>query len=384
MSDDQIKPPKTVKTYTINAAAGTVESNGAADHKRAMEALKMMQLLIKEQNQGGGRRVVNPDNTPTPEPDPMQPASPQPVRVVSKYTLKETLKKFGSMKKLDAKTLESYQTTVDEFDKFLKTQKRLHQIDVDHVVNFREHLGEHVGNAPRTIDKKVGTLKAIFNFAIEQRYVSHNPAAIKNLLSKKQKNSGGYAVFEAAEIARIYKSQAFIDELQKDPDFYYCCLLALLTGLRHDEATQLLREQIQITKSGIYFVRIRQGKTNAAARSVPLPDDFMQHGFLAFINTKQPGDKIFKYVPGNALGKKFKRLIDKVGITRQKVVFHSLRKFLNNQLMHNKMPIEARSQMLGHELDTVNVAVYSTDYNVDELHLLTANTIAEIIPLTPI
>lgn len=386
MSDDQIKPPKDVKTYKINAATGEIQSTGAADHKRAMEALKAMQDLLKAQGQeqGQGRRVIDKEDEPKQEPDPLQLPPAQVVRVVSKYTLKETLKKFGNMKNLDETTLESYNATVDEFEKFLKTTKRLHQIDIDHIINFREHLAEHVGNKPRTIDKKIGTLKAIYNFAMEQKYVSHNPAAIKNLLTKRQKNSGGFAVFEAAEIARIFRSQAFIDELQKDPDFYYCSLLALLTGLRHDEATQLLREQIQTTKSGLHFVRVREGKTNAAARSVPLPDEFLNHGFLAFINTKQPNEKIFKYAPGNALGKKFTRLIAKVGITRDKLVFHSVRKFLNNQLMHNKMPIEARSQMLGHELETVNVAVYSTDYNVDELHLLTVNTIAEIISLTPI
>lgn len=382
MSDDQIEPPKLLKKYEINAATGEIKANGAADHKRAMEALKVMQDLLK--TQGQGRRVVDPDNSQPPPADPLQPVPAQVARVVSKYTLKETLVKFGKMKKLDETTLESYNTTVDEFEQFLKTTKRLHQIDIDHITNFREHLAEHVGNKPRTIDKKIGTLKAIFNFAMEQKYVSHNPAAIKNLLTKRQKNSGGFAVFEAAEIARIFRSQAFIDELQKDPDFYYCSLLALLTGLRHDEATQLLREQIQTTKSGLHFVRLRDGKTNAAARSVPLPDEFMNHGFLAFINTKQPHEKIFKYAPGNALGKKFTRLIAKVGITRDKLVFHSVRKFLNNQLMHNKMPIEARCQMLGHEMENVNVSVYSTDYNIDELHLLTANTIVEIIPLTPI
>lgn len=207
MSDDQIEPPKILKKYEINAATGEIKANGAADHKRAMEALKVMQDLLKVQGQG--RRVINREDEPTQEPDPLQPPPAQLPRFVSKYTLSETLKKYAAMKKIEEKSVEGYATTVRDFEAWLKTPKRLHQITVDHITEYREHLAIVVKNEPRTIDKKIDTFRAIFNFAMDQRYAMHNPAAIKNLLTKRQKNSGGFDMFESHEIEQIFKSQLF-------------------------------------------------------------------------------------------------------------------------------------------------------------------------------
>lgn len=385
MSDEKITIPNDLKKYELDAATGKAIAVDADDHKRMMEAMAALAELTKEQTKLAktGRRTLKPAQNDSESSD-IDEAIPKPTRQVSKYTLSETLQKFALMKKIELKTVESYKTTVSEFEKFLKVPMRLHQIDVDHVVRYREMLATDKGNSARTIDKKVGTLKALFNFALEQRYAAHNPAAVKNLLSKRQKNSDGFAIFEAIEIERIFKSEVFTDEREKDPDFYWCTLLALLSGMRHDEATQLLREQIQQTESGIYYVSIREGKTNAAQRHVPLPQSFMDHGFLEFINTKEPQEQIFKYTKGNALGKKFSRTIAACKVNREKLVFHSLRKFLNNALSHNKMPIEARCQFVGHEFDNVNVSTYSNKFNVDELHLLSSLTLDQVMKLTPI
>lgn len=386
MSDEKITPPANIKKYELDASTGKAIAVDAEDHKRLMEAMAALAALTKEQAKvakQSGRRVVKDDQNDSESSDTDE-AIPKPTRKISKYTLSETLEKFKTMKKIEKDTFESYKTTIQEFEKFLKVRMRLHQIDVDHVVGYREMCASTLGNSPRTIDKKVGTLKALFNFAVDQRYTAHNPAAIKNLLTKRQKNSDGYAIFEAIEIERIFRNQLYKDERQKDPDFYWCTLLALLTGMRHDEATLLLREQIQQTESGIYYVSIRQGKTNAAQRNVPLPQAFMDHGFLEFINTKEAHEQIFKYQKGNALGKKFSRTIAACKVNREKLVFHSLRKFLNNALSHNKMPIEARCQFVGHEFDNVNVSTYSNKFNVDELHLLSSLTLEQVMKLTPI
>jgi hypothetical protein len=93
-------------------------------------------------------------------------------------------------------------------------------------------------------------------------------------------------------------------------------------------------------------------------------------GLQEFINGK---DRIFKYPEklgkgsGNAVGKKFKRHLKEVGVDREKLVFHSLRKFLNDYLMKAGMPYEPRCQMIGHEIDDTNVSTYTGEFSVEEL-----------------
>ena len=70
---------------------------------------------------------------------------------------------------------------------------------------------------------------------------------------------------------------------------------------------------------------------------------------------------------GNAVGKKFARNLESARITRDKLVFHSLRKFVNNELMKNGVSLEQRCQFIGHEIENVNVAVYANKFNVDAL-----------------
>jgi len=67
------------------------------------------------------------------------------------------------------------------------------------------------------------------------------------------------------------------------------------------------------------------------------------------------------------VGKKFARNLESARIDREKLVFHSLRKFVNNELMKNGVSLENRCQFVGHEIENVNVAIYANKINVDEL-----------------
>ena len=84
-------------------------------------------------------------------------------------------------------------------------------------------------------------------------------------------------------------------------------------------------------------------------------------------------DKIFKYVEkegkgtGNAVGKKFARNLESAKIEREKLVFHSLRKFVNNELMKSGVSLENRCQFIGHEIENVNVSIYTNKINIDAL-----------------
>ena len=67
--------------------------------------------------------------------------------------------------------------------------------------------------------------------------------------------------------------------------------------------------------------------------------------------------------------------MDIAGITREKLVFHSLRKFFNNTLKNNKVPKDVRCQLVGHEIaDDTNGLLYEIKYTPDQFYEYIENT----------
>ncbi|MEG1767057.1 MAG: tyrosine-type recombinase/integrase, partial [Comamonas sp.] len=203
----------------------------------------------------------------------------------------------------------------------------------------------------------------------------------------KQRLKGGYAIFEKEEIELFFKSQFFKEQKEKDPDYTNAVILGLFTGCRIGEITNLKKEQFKVSSKGVDYITIRDSKTLAGIREVPL-HPWVFNRIKSFIDGKT--DKIFKYIEkegkgtGNAVGKKFARNIESAGITRDKLVFHSLRKFVNNELLKNKVSLEHRCQLIGHELENVNVSIYTETINIDELAETVFPTFEKIFDLVKI
>lgn len=78
----------------------------------------------------------------------------------------------------------------------------------------------------------------------------------------------------------------------------------------------------------------------------------------------------------------FARNLKLAGVARKKLVFHSLRKYVNNELLQNGVNLEHRCQFVGHEIDNVNVAIYTKTIGVDDLAASvfpTLDMIAELV-----
>jgi integrase len=277
-----------------------------------------------------------------------------------------------SLRKPKPATVSAHKLTVREFSDFFRLKCYISAIMVSDITRYQEFLAGK-GNAPRTIDSKVGYIKSLLNFAIKQGYLlnAKNPAENMALMTKRQKLKGGYLIFEQEEIKQIYTSESFKEEKQNDPDYYYyVVLLGLLTGCRISELTSLERSQFQ-TQDNTYLIRVRDAKTEAGIREVPLPAVIFDDDFSLFLNSKK--GTVFKYAPrdgkgsGNAVGKKFKRQLDELKINRGKLVFHSLRKFANDFFMKNGVEFEPRCQYFGHEIEAVNVATYSKKFSAEDL-----------------
>ena len=338
--------------YELDLSRGILKANDDADHARLMQALQAMQAVQQAQPQ-----ALAPIAAQAPTDDP------------TALKLAELLEKFLLLKKVTQATAIAYKNCIEEISKFLKNPA-ITRITASDVTRYQEFLAEK-GNGVRTIDNKISIVRAVFNFAVKQGYTRNgNPAQNRALLTKKQRLKGGYAIFEKEEIEQFFKSGFFKEQEEKDPDYTTAVLFGLFTGCRIGEITSLKKDNFKKSTTGTNYLVIRDSKTNAGIREVPL-HPYLLERISEFLDKKT--DKIFKYVEkegkgtGNAVGKKFARNLESAKITREKLVFHSLRKFVNNELMKNGVSLENRCQFIGHEIENVNVAIYTNKINVDEL-----------------
>ena len=344
--------------YELDLSRGILKAADDADHARLMQALQAMQAIQQAQPQAPA-----PIAAQAPADDP------------TALKLGELLEKFLSLKQVKQATAISYKNCVDELAKFLKNPP-VTRITASDITRYQEFLakkesGVKKGNSIRTIDNKISIIRAIFNFAMKQSYTRNgNPAENRALLTKKQRLSGGYAIFEKEEIEQFFKSEFFKEQEAKDPDYTTAVLFGLFTGCRIGEITSLKKDSFKKSSAGISYLVIRDSKTQAGIREIPLHPYLIQK-VSDFLEKKT--EKIFKYVEkegkgtGNAVGKKFARNLESAKIVREKLVFHSLRKFVNNELMKNGVSLEQRCQFIGHEIENVNVSIYTNKLDIDTL-----------------
>ena len=340
--------PMTFKKLEIDLGRGIFKSDGEDDHRRMLETLDSLERV----------GVFAPKQIPTnPEP---------PSKKSSGLRLPQLVEKFFLLRKnLKPATALAYKKTANQFAGFIGNPV-LSDIDKSDVTRWQEDLAKF--NSVRTIDNKVGVLSSLFEFAKTQGYYfDDNPAIGRQLLSKKDKVAGGYAIFEMDEIKTIFNPIALKRWRQTDPDFYFSTMLALISGCRISEITSL--EASQIRSKPVPHIKITASKTLAGIRDVPIPQAFFDE-LLEFIPKSGP---IFKYVSrlgkgsGNAVSQKFNRHLIETKTKKPKLVFHSLRKFLNDLCLKSKVNIEPRCQFFGHELENVNVQTYANKFQIEEM-----------------
>lgn len=358
------------RKYELDLSKGILKADDEEDHQRLLEAIE----ALKSTRQHFPAAQPQQEHV---EPSKLIPDDPTALK------LDELLEKFLLLRPIKQGTASHYRNCVAELRQFLKNPPitRIAQSDI---TRYQEHIASN-GNSIRTVDNKIAVIRSLFNFAKKQGYTRYeNPAENRALLSKKEKLKGGYSIFEKEEIEKIFKSEFFKIQKEKDKDYTICLILALATGCRIGEITNLKKEQFKLSESGNNYITIRDSKTLAGIREVPIHPLFYKR-IEPFLTSKK--DKLFKYGEiegrgtGNAVGKKFARHLEKSGITREKLVFHSLRKFVNNELMRNKVSLEHRSQFIGHELENVNIATYTEQLNIDELADVVFPTLEKIFNL---
>ncbi|TDS70817.1 tyrosine-type recombinase/integrase [Comamonas sp. JUb58] len=329
------------KEYKLNVERGVIEADTPEEHQRAMEALKALKELKAMSS--------SPQMTPIEQKE----------DDLLGLTLNELVDNYFKIKShLTLSTKLLYQRAVDDFSKFLKKKNiTINRIQESEVVLFQNHLADKKLH-PRTIDSKIKYLAILFNFAIKQNYYRFkNPFSNKKILTAKENLKNGWEFFEKEEITSFYKSESFKNKKKELPDYYYCLVLALATGLRASEITAVKKDDFKKIND-INYLKLTDSKTSAGIREIPIHSYFYEE-LEQYINSKK--SKVFT-ITSNNLSRYFTRHLEKIGVKRKKLVLHSIRKFVNNELMMNGVNEEYRCQFIGHEITSINTATYTKKY----------------------
>ena len=147
---------------------------------------------------------------------------------------------------------------------------------------------------------------------------------------------------------------------------YWVPLIALFTGMRLSEISNLNKDDFAI-EEGINYLIVREAKTDSGIRKVPIHPKLIEVGLFDYVEKLQPNQQLFEGISSDAYSKHFSRLLDSVGITDKKLVFHSFRHTFTDALRAAKVTEPIIKSLIGHSDGSVT-SQYGSGYPLDVLY----------------
>ena len=235
-----------------------------------------------------------------------------------------------------------------------------------------------------TINKYLLFFSAFLEWAHSEKRAESNP--FKGLALKQSKNRETRQAFKLTDLNKILteleerKDKKAINDYQ-----YWGTMIALYTGARLNEVSSLALEDVKQDDDGIWYFDIndeeecKRLKTKAAKRLVPIHSVLINKGFLSYLGqTKNMnpsnGRLLYEltYSPAKQWGRNLSRWFNErflvsLGIKTNQLVFHSLRHNAISAMAKRNVEVPKIQALVGHEPNTVTMAVYSTGYEIRQL-----------------
>ncbi len=383
--DPAAATPAEIRKYEVQLGRMKITAQNEDDHRRAMEALEALKGLQEWEDEfaGIGEGAPSAAQLAAAKAAAAAPVPAPPVRAAS-LTLPQLLDKFLGLKKGTSQaTVTDYTATTKQFDEYAN-KPMLAQVTDDMVTGYMEWLAVQ-GNSERTIDKKVGTIRALFNFAKKHKlYDGENPAKERNLLTKKQKRDAGSSFYQLDDVKAIYDCDEFRAFKQSEPNFYLMMVGGLMTAARVSALASVQLTDLKESHKGFPYIRIRNDKTAAGKRDVPVPRRYFEQ-LKAFLKANGGGMGIKMRTDGKGASDPVRKSLDAhleaVGLTHEGYTFHGLRKTVNNYLKEKGVDFEIRCQFVGHEFEHVNHTIYSKKKPVEEIAKQVLPALEELLDL---
>lgn len=242
--------------------------------------------------------------------------------------------------------------------------------------------GKPAGLNPRSVDKYTTAVNGLFKWAQASGYFPDRevlPTSLQTIMSKsavkkRAKKREANRNFQEHELPVAFNPETYLHENQVVHHFWPP-LLALFTGARRAEVSQLLIRDVRQDSNGLWLLDItdddrgKNVKNESARRTVPLHPTLIEIGFLDYLEEVKKaglGESLFPGIgankhneKGNAVGNAWRRYLIACGLRTEEQVdddpntltFHSLRHTAISVLRNAGVAYDLRCQMVGHEAE---------------------------------
>jgi integrase len=255
--------------------------------------------------------------------------------------------------------------------------------------------------APRTVSNYLTLLSAIFNYAVQEGYITENPVKSRKLreMLKKLPRSKKKALFADEQLNALFRAPLYtgcVDDewryMQEGPNHpkrgrFWVPLLGLFQGLRCNEACQLHTADVGY-ESGIAYIKIsdesesadlddKSLKNRASERRIPVHPELLRIGFMEFVEARRSDKDSLRLFPeltlhptkrrySHAFSKWFSRFVKQVCGHEAEASFHSLRHHFRTALMNAGVSTEFAEALGGWASNGSS----EVEYRHSQLHVL--------------
>ena len=257
---------------------------------------------------------------------------------------------------------------------------------IEYENNYLELANYVVENKLKTVVlntamEKITNVSRFLNYAVDMERLDKNRLSVSpSLPSRKEKEDRNEEEeepripFTIDELNKLMKSTWYDKNLKKnltkEQDRIYIPLIALMTGLRLTEASQLYVNDI-LEENGIPYIRVdkvnphQKLKNRSCKRKMPIPPKLIELGFLKYVNSlkEQNIERVFHQLGVNkrGFGKPFGGKFSNKNFRKQWLneeeleekgevkVFHCFRHNFLTELEHYATP-HKYSSLAGHKM----------------------------------
>lgn len=287
-------------------------------------------------------------------------------------------------KKWNERTKEKYTQYLQDYVKILG-DKPLTAYRADHALKLLTDL-QKAGNSSNTASEKVGFLSSLFNFGIqkagndERWRVAGNPFADSRIEKTPAESEEDKKIpYTQEDLLKLLEGLLTVRK-RVQPHRFWIPLIALYTGMRQGEITQLRVADIEAVNSTLAVIHVRhrpdlkQKVKNKRDRTIPLHPELKRLGLLQYVEEvrKTKHDRLFPLLTWTA-GKDWSGKVrgwwneqhqEKFIADTENKSFHSLRKSFLNQFKQSRVYTKVSDRqivqsMVGHEgMDDVTAEHY--------------------------
>ena len=226
-----------------------------------------------------------------------------------------------------------------------------------------------------TTNKKLAGVSSFFSW-LERNYDEAPKNPILGLKLPTDKHARDQrSPFTVDELNKLFKFSVWTgcrsksrwaspgDLILKDSAMFWVPLIALFSGMRLSEITQLDQEDVKLI-GGVLCFSVhgsdnKRVKTRSSIRDIPVHQILKDIGFDKFLSSRKKSEtRLFSDIeigpsdnPVSPASKRFIRLLKEAGIKTNKNAFHSFRHNFEDGCRNSNIPMEITNALQGHAAD---------------------------------